>query len=298
MYISSDPRSKLTAGSSTKPSQNMASANHARFYATEPQEQSSTARNWYARAQNCVIAYSETMAGATFLRDSQPDEFVLLLPDAESRAVITWQGAPIEVAGHAIVFVPPGESRIEMTTGGRLVRLFTTASTDIVALCPEGYEEDPNVPPLQPWPEPAGGDKVRVYSMDIAQETGRLGRLFRSRNFMVNYIYPRSGPRDRSSMSPHSHADFQQCSLSLEGSYVHHLRWPWGNDADLWREDDHALCHSPSVTVIPAQVIHTSEAIGKDTNILIDIFCPPRHDFSQQPGWVLNADEYPEAALT
>jgi hypothetical protein len=110
---------------------------------------------------------------------------------------------------------------------------------------------------------------------------------------MVNFMAAGSGPRDPSRMSPHSHEDFEQASLVVAGTYVHHIQTPWGTDARTWRPEDHARVGSPSVTIIPPPTVHTSQAIGWRTNHLIDIFAGPRHDFSARPGWVLNADEYP-----
>jgi hypothetical protein len=71
------------------------------------------------------------------------------------------------------------------------------------------------------------------------------------------------------------------------------MRSPWGRDMTVWREDEHYEIGAPSVTIIPPLEIHTSQSVGPELNQLIDIFAPPRVDFSLTPGKVTNADEYP-----
>ena len=124
-------------------------------------------------------------------------------------------------------------------------------------------------------------------------------RVFRSTNLMINIFEPWSKRRDESKLSPHSHDDFEQISLGLKGGFAHHLRYPWTSDKGSWRPDEHEVyAASPSVLVIPARVIHTSHDIGEGMTWLIDIFGPPRADFSSKPGFVLNEKDYPMPGRT
>ena len=298
MYDAKDPRSSLTAApaAGAKAATEFAGVEYARFHDMPPQESAAGVRTWYARGQNFVLAYTEAEGDCRFVRAAQHDEFAVLSPDAAGRMEITWDGKQTPLAGGSLVFVPPGASEVRLPSGGRLIRLFTPHATDLVALCGNAASyrtPHPNVAPLQAWPAPAGGYRVRAYRLDVPSQEGRFGRIWRCSTFMVNYLDARVGPREVTRMSPHSHDDFEQCSLALAGEFIHHIRWPWTTNMNNWREDEHGLCGTPSIAVIPPPAIHTTQAIGTGSNQLVDIFCPPRLDFSNKSGWVLNADEYP-----
>lgn len=296
MYEVDDPRSRLsTAGGGGTAVSAFGSATYDRYYDSPPRETEEKSRNWYTRGQNFIVCYSEVEEGAVFERKGQADEYVLLLHDPEMTATVEANGEVVEVPGYSITMIPPGDSRITCTAAGRVVRLVSARAADLMAKVsnPEKYPgPHPQIPPFQPWPEPADGWRIRKYSLDVPDEEGRFGKIFRCTTFMVN-VFPAQGPRDITKLSPHHHDDFEQCSLALEGWYMHHLRWPWTANQNDWREDEHEQCAAPSVCVIPPKVIHTSAPSDPGSNVLVDIFSPPREDFSDMKGWVLNAEDYP-----
>lgn len=264
-----------------------------RFDETGPSEAADLFATWHGRGQNFVVAYTVAKDGAVLERGTQPDEHMLILMDPASAVTVTAGGETNAIKGHTLTILPPGPSKVTVEKGGIIVRLFTAQAADLLPLClnkASYVNPDPHVGPWKPWPTPLDGFRIRSYSLDVPEKSGRFGRIWRSTNLIANVFYP-CGPRDLDKMTPHHHDDFQQGLLFLEGEAVNHLRWPWGSDLRLWREDEHVRCSAPSLIVIPPPSIHTSQMVGP-RNVFIDIFSPPRGDFVEN-GWVLNDADYP-----
>ncbi len=255
-------------------------------------------RHWVARGANFVVVVSEVKAGTTLVRDSQEDEYFTLLPQGVG-ARFEAGDQSVDSDGDTLAILPPGASRVVARNDGMIYRVFTRRAQDWLDVAPNAAEyEDgaPQVAPLVDWPEPVDGYRLRVYPLaDYSRQgvPGVFGRIFRTRCLMINPFDVSPRPRDITKLSPHAHDDFEQGSLIIQGEFVHHLRYPWGPDMSAWREDEHVPVGSPSLIVIPPRSIHTSQSVGDGPFQIVDIFSPPREDFSSKPNLVCNADEYP-----
>lgn len=273
---------------------------YARFYEEAPQQTGADgSRTWLSRGTNFVVAYTEAVDATVLEREAQPDEYMVFTPRVA--ATIEAGDERIEAAADSLTIVPPGRSRITVHGSGAIVRVFSHRADDLAQACGnrEAFQQPrPGVAPLEPWPAPPAGWRLRNYRLADHVTPGSNMRVFRSTNLMINMLAKREVPRDPAKLSPHSHVDFEQGSLAISGTYVHHCRYPWGPDSTAWREDEHVELRSPSLMVVPPPVIHTSQNIGSETGWLVDIFAPPRVDFSLRPGVVCNADDYPMPALS
>ncbi|GAA2176038.1 hypothetical protein GCM10009846_28270 [Agrococcus versicolor] len=297
-YGASDPRSALATAT---PAAAPAATDYSGLSTVElselaPAIEPPGRRDWWARGQNFVLGWSIVDGDTDLGERDEPEEHVVIAADPRVSLVVEARGERVEVPGERMVVLPPGRSRVRAAGSGRVIRLVRSTATDLVDLAANAADyalPHHNVPEFAAWPEPVGGYRVRVYDLTVPTLPGSPFRLYRCTTFMVNWIRPQPGPRDATRLSPHHHDDFEQCSLVLDGEYVHHVRWPWTTDSTVWRDDQHHRTTAPSVAIIPPPSQHTSEAVGMGTNHLVDIFSPPRVDFSSMEGWVLNAADYP-----
>lgn len=253
------------------------------------------AKTWLVRSKTFVVAVSEVKESNKLFRQNNPDEYMLYISDG-MKCTINANGETLtsDCKGDALIIVPPGPSDIVFHDDGYIARLFSSRANDLamLSLNADKYADIPQ--DVSPPPEaPPKGFKIRHYAMEEHKKPDGPARPFRSTNLMMNAFVPRDFRRDPRKMTPHLHDDFDQASLALQGSFVHHLRYPWIVDMTQWREDQHLEVGSPSVVIIPEKAIHTTQDIGVGWAQLIDIFAPPRADFNEKPGWVCNEDDYP-----
>jgi hypothetical protein len=301
VYSSNDPRASLSTSTATRSDEPIAALATFELLTLPPAGVTERgSRTWLVRGQNFVLAFTRAVAGDPLRRTAgqQEHEYVLVSPqDGQTVRIEHSTAGQAALSDSGVAIVPGGDSEIVLDTDADVVRLFDVRTTDLLPLChnADSYKEaHPRVAPLVPWPDPVGGPAIKVYrNADYPIEPGRFGRIFRSSAFMVNFGDPKDGPRNPDRLSPHHHDDFEQCSLTVAGDYVHHVRTPWTAKLSQWRPDEHAEVGSPGVAIIPPPTEHTSQALGEGRHQLIDIFSPPRADFSAKPGWVRNADEYP-----
>ncbi|HXC58658.1 MAG TPA: hypothetical protein VN645_05040 [Steroidobacteraceae bacterium] len=262
-----------------------------RYYEDAPQLVGKGVRSWITRGANFAIVISVGETGAVLNGKSKDEQFVYAL---EGGVTLTANGDSATLGVEDLAIAPPGEWTIRFGRSGHVVQQITAdeALTQQAANAQVYAQGAPEAAPVVAWPEPVGGYRLRRYSTLDAYARGGMVHAFRTRKLMMVPYARFLEPRDETQLSPHSHADFEQGSVALEGEWLHHLRVPWTPNRHHWRPDVHLEVGSPSTTIIPAGVIHTSQGIAGAGMRLIDVFAPPRMDFSER-GWVDNAADYP-----
>lgn len=257
--------------------------------------------SWIYRTQNFVVDVSWLGEGQVEERPAAPDEHALLILEGMSLDLTVGAHPSAALSEPLFAVVPPEKTRIVCSQAGFVVRIYSSRAEHMVSRAHNAgsyAESNPSVAGLPDTPSRPAGDRLRLYPLsEIPVDPSRFGRIFRTDSLMINWFAPQDGPRDTNRLSPHSHDDFEQASITMAGEYVHHIRRPWTERLQDWRPDEHVQISSPSVTIIPPGNIHTTRAVGPGIHHLIDVFAPPRQDFIDR-GWVLNQADYESHAHT
>ena len=199
-YDKNDPRSQLSTAASA-PAGIPRPAHYRELHQTAPDEKHDHgSRTWWTRSQAMVIGWTEAEAEDEIVTDDVAGEHAVLAIDGATLQVVH-DGEVTSVDESAVVIVPPGSSRLRVTSPGTVIRVIAAATAPALAgRCANRSEydsDDNNVAVFTPWPDPPGGHATRVYPISahpIAE--GRLGRIFRCSTVMVNVLPESDDPRD------------------------------------------------------------------------------------------------------
>lgn len=246
-----------------------------------------------ARGQNFFVQWLQ--GGDVPFTAQSAHEMLLLLPDEGAEVRIGRASAQI-VPGRSVCVLPAGNVTVRPAPQGRAV-LIASSRKDLASSVAVN-DADYSTPDARlagsdaGYRRTRGAGELQVIAVDDIRAPADKPRLkmLQSDTLSINWV-EYMGPRDRSKLSPHSHTNFEQGSLAIEGDFIHHLRVQWGPDANQWREDQHLEAGPASMISIPVQLVHTTEGVGAGRHLLIDVFSPPREDFIQK-GWVANSGDY------
>lgn len=219
-------------------------------------------------------------------------EAIVLLGDAAGTIAGAW--GEVAVPPMTVAIVPAGAHTVA-TGEPRSGVIIATERTDAAArqaLDAAGTRDPRIAPPGRPYARaiPLAAPLLLPIA-DIPKPPGNPRIRFLQTATMSINIVLYDGPRGKTALSPHAHADIEQGSLAIDGHYIHHLRTPWGPDANGWLDDVHLDAGPDTLLLIPPELIHTTEGVGPGRHFLLDIFAPPRGDFIAK-GWMANAGDY------
>jgi len=229
-------------------------------------------------------------AGASAEVESRDESLALFL---QAPGAVSGVYGRVPIPPRSVAILPPGRHDLRADAGG-VAAVIATSRPDLPGA---DRPRDPRVAPLRPAfrrRRPLAAPEVHALEAIVHPADNPRLRFLQTATISVNLV-AYDGPRGRRGLSPHSHAAFEQGTLAVEGDYVHHLRTPWGPDAEAWRDDQHLEAAAGTLLVIPPDLVHTTEGVREGRHVLVDIFAPPRRDFIAK-GWMFNVQDYEDEA--
>lgn len=266
-------------------------------FSSTPPELFGGRRHWLMRGQNFWLEWIEFSGVASDFSAESEHELLVIAPSGTLHIRSAASELPaVDVPAHSVAILAPGRYNISGKPSA-LCAVFASQRADLAARRVLGAQTyvnpDPRIRPTGvPYRRKQRSAQVQVLDIGAVMASKDKPRLkmLQTETLSIN-IVEYAGPRNRAELSPHSHDAFEQGSLAIAGEFIHHLRAPWGSDANKWREDEHLVAASPSLLVVPVELIHTTEGVGTGQHFLLDLFSPPRGDFIGK-GWVANSADY------